>query len=254
MGVIDTHKKILTLISFCIIGLTIFFLGCIEDDNTLSKGTTEETATSTSGQEDGESTPALTPTALPISKTVHKTDMTLKPGYKWYQDDELGYKIGYPEDWEKMPNMGLTKGQESAVMFMPADLEPDPQNMGMPYITIIIYSDSTQSRWWDNPSTNGNGSFSISEGMKVSLSLENGTEMGIISDYGPVTINGRDGFEVVLDPVMFVGFSTTPVATSRYVVFTVDNLDYTVSTVALNDMDSTYEGIFEDVINSFIIE
>lgn len=253
------RKSIAYLIVLTLIASIALFSGCVEEEtiSPMETSATDASPTSTPEQE-AVPTPNSTTeqeTLLPTPTPEVKVELpVLEPGYEWYQDDEFGYRIAYPEDWE-IPDMGLIKGQESAVMFMGEDFESDnPQNMGMPYILIIIYSDITQSRWWENPSTNGSRSFSISEGMKVGLSLENGTKMGIISDYGPVTINGRDGFELFFDPVMFMGFSNTPIATSRSIVFTVDDLDYTISAVAANNMNGAYDDTFEYVINSFVID
>jgi hypothetical protein len=43
-----------------------------------------------------------TPTAIPTATSTPKktVNVSLKAGYKWYQDDDLSYKIGYPENWE----------------------------------------------------------------------------------------------------------------------------------------------------------
>jgi hypothetical protein len=247
MGEINMNKDFLTMIISLTV-IIIFLTGCIEEETTVSTETPTAIESPTSLITPMET---LTPTAIPTLEAAWKLNVTLKSGYKWYQNDELYYGFAYPENWEILQNFDLIEGQESVVMFMPENLEPSPEDMGMPYITVVIYSNSSQSRWWENPDTGSMG-FGTS-GIKGGLSLENGTEKGIISHYGPVTINDRDGFEVIHDPIMFVGFSRTPVATARYIVFTVDDLDYTIMAISKNELYSTYEDIFEEVINSFII-
>ena len=238
----DYNMKIQTITSLIVVIMVVsitLFSGCVEEETRSPTETPAVTPspTSTIGQE---MTP---PTPTPTPKAAWKPNVTLKSGYTWYQDDEFGYGFGYPEKWQKV-NLVLTEGLEGGVTFVGSDTLAStdfPEAM----ILVMVYSNSTSLKFWESPAWVEHGG------------LEKAKEMGIVSKYGNTTINGRDGFELIYDPIMVTGFSKTPRMRERMIIFTVDDLDYVVrvSTNALErDLYDKYEDTFDDVINSFIIE
>ena len=76
-------------------------------------------------------------------------------------------------------------------------------------------------------------------------SLEEFKERGIVTEYGEITINDREGYEVVYH------MGTIKI---RWIEFTVDDLYYVVSASAPEDEYDKYAETFETAVNSFVIE
>jgi len=210
---------------FFILVFVIFFIGCVEESGT---HTTPEQTVSTS-------IPTPTPEA------PWKPIFTLKSGYKWYQNDTYGYGFCHPENWRDL-KLDLSEGQESGISF---GSEPLGGTTGFPeaMISAIVYSDPEQIRFWEEPGF-----------IEQAGSLEKAKEMGWVSKYGNITINGRTGFEIIYDPMIVGHFSKTPTMTKRTVVFTIDDLDYVIEATSSNKFYDKYNSIYEETINSFIIK
>lgn len=195
------------------------------------------------GRETTTVTPPATPATVSTPEQVVSNptpapkatlNVTLKQGYKWYQNQEFGYRIGYPENWvieevyQRISSPSARKGMESSIWLMPEDLDDGTPNNGAIVLMVNVNSDPEQAKIWENPD------------------FENYTQQGAVSKYGEITINGRKGYEVVMSPF--------PVAKNRIVVFTVGDLYYMVNAAAQKELFNKYEGTFNDSINSFIIE
>lgn len=240
----DMDKNIVNIMIIAIIASVVLFSGCVEEETTQPTETpaVTPTPTSTPEQEAASPTTISTPTHTPEA-TIEPPDVTLKPGYTWYQDDEFGFRIGYPEDWEER-NEGSGEGQEAGVSFESDVITPSTDNPEA-FVAVWVLSNSTSLKFWESPDWVERGG------------LEKGKETGMVLKYGNVTINGREGFEIVFDPFMVGSGSKTPVMRERLVIFTVDDLDYVVMAAANTpdgDLYSKYESTFDDVINSFVIE
>lgn len=155
------------------------------------------------------------------SLAADASEPTLASGYEWYQDDEFSYKIGYPENWEKNP-LTVSEGQEAGIFFSSTSAPCS--------ISVTVFSDPTQARWWENGQ----------------VSLEELKESGMVTEYGEITINDREGYEVVYHPM--------PTVKSRWIEFTVDDLYYVVNVYAPEEEYDKYAETFETAINSFVIE
>jgi len=236
-------KNIMNIIIIAIIASVVLFSGCVEEETTQPIETPAVTPTPISTPEPEMESPTIISTPTPTPEATWKPNVTLKSGYTWYQDDEFGYGFGYPEKWEE-ENLGLGEGQEAGVSFGSDAITPSTDSPEA-NVAVVVWSNSTSVRFWESPDWVEHGG------------LEKGKEMGMVSKYGNVTINGREGFEIVFDPFM-VGFgSKTPVMKERLVIFTVDDLDYVIMAYANTpegDLYSKYESTFDDVINSFVIE
>lgn len=226
------NKNILNIVVITLIGSILFFAGCVEEESTISTETPTITASPTSALEQEMKSPTSTPEAS------WEPNVTLKPGYKWYQDDEFGYGFGYPENYNNL-NLGLSEGQKSGVAFGLLDPDGPPKAQ----ILVLVYSDLKEVKWWDEPDWVEMGG------------LEKAKELGIVYEYGNITINERKGFQLVYDPLMLMG-SKMPTMKLKTVIFTIDDLNYVIMAFANTpegDLYNKYEGTFDDIINSFVI-
>lgn len=238
----DMDKNIVNIIIIAIIASVVLFSGCVEEETTPPTETPAVTPTPTPTPEPEMeshtiiSTPTPTPEATATPRaTIEPPNVTLKPGYKWYQDDEFGFRIGYPEDWDKS-DVGLSEGQESSIMFGPPGSLDDPlkyHEEGGDYVQIAVIVCSDLER---TPQAK----------ILESHEYEELKKQGLVSKYGEVTINGRKGYEVIRP-----AFSTYKVT---IVVFEVDDFYYVINIWTGLELYDNYEDTFEDVINSFIIE
>ena len=212
----------------------IFFIGCVEES-----GTPTQTPISTITPEQTASTSTSTP--VPTPEVPWMPNITLEPGYEWYQNDTYGYGFGYPENWVDL-KLGLSEGQENGVSF---GSKPLGGNTGFPdaMISAIVYSDPGQIRFWEEPGF-----------IEQAGSLEKAKEMGWVLKYGNITINGRTGFEIISDPMLIGKFSKTPTMTKRTVIFTIDDIYYVIETTSSNKFYGDYNSIYEEVIDSFLIK
>ena len=223
------NKIIRSIINIAVIASVFAFAGCIGKETS----TTEKTI----GTPTITTIPTSTPNQVVSTPTpTHKTtlNVTLKPGYKWYQDNNFNYRIGYPENWmiqevyQRISSPDARKGLESSIWLMPESLDDGAPNMGTIVLMVNVYSDPKQAKIWEDPN------------------FENYKQQGAVSKYGDITINDRKGYEVIMSPL--------PVVKNRVVVFTVGDLYYMVNAAVTEELLNKYESIFNDSISSFVIE
>ena len=236
-------KIIVNIITIAVIASILAFAGCVGKESTTPTAT--PSPTSTPKQVASTTTVTLTPTATPTPKET--VNVTLKAGYKWYQDDDLSYKIGYPENWQindqgmSMVTVNNISAWSNGVSFFSSSWtsnKPSEAN-----ILVFVYPNETLAKWWmQDPA----------------YDLEKSKEGGSVTKYGNITINGREGYEVIYDPFG----SKTHSITIRMVVFddAPNNLYYSISVFASSmsesgqsvDLYNKYNNTFDDVINSFV--
>lgn len=240
--------KQINIIIFITLVSVIFFAGCIEEEAI----TPTETPTLAATPEQTVLTPTPTPTPMPTVEAAWEPDVTLKPGYKWYQDDEYGYGFAYPEEWEKGNAGG--EGTVSGISFQ----KPSPEVFPDAMVIVWVYTNSSEMLFWeDNPEWNKLGGF------------EKAKQMGYVYEYSDITINGRKGFEAVYDAKIFMmGASVlnetlyieegiphfTPTWSQKVVIFDVDDLDYIMMFSGSNANYNIYKNTYDDIVNSFIIK
>ena len=248
-------KSIAYLIFLALIASIALFSGCVEEENTASMETPAADVAPTSTPEQ-EAVPTPTQNTTPEQETVLPTPTpeavelpALEPGYEWYQDDELGYKIAYPEDWKTGTG---TSGTISALDIYPqgyTSIYGEEESLSS-YVSITVRVNSNQTffRFWETGVL-----FGLTE---VPIGLEELKEQGRIIEYKDITVNGKDGLEVVFDTIVLYSGSEglAPPSTTQYVLFTNDDLDYIISTNSNNAFYDEYKDTFEYVINSFIID
>ena len=251
------RKSIAYLIVVIVIASIALFSGCVEEENIAPMETpaVDTSPTSTPEQETVLPTPTpedTSPTSTPEQEIVLPTPTpevtvelpTLDPGYEWYQNDEFGYKIAYPKDWG-------TTSDRSVFSIYPLEYtsiygEEDHLSFYV-CIDVLVSSNQTESRFWES---------GVFVGVEIPIGLEELKEQGRIIEYKDITVNGKDGIEVVFDPIILYSGSErlAPPTTARYVLFTNDDLDYIVQTKLTNAFYDEYKDTFEYVINSFIID
>lgn len=135
---------------------------------------------------------------------------TLPPGYTWYEDEEFKFKIGYPEDWRVVPEEEKIYGEGmlGGAMFQ----YPDTPN------TIAVNI------------------------LDSECDIEKLKAMGAQE----VVINGREGYDVIFQPL--------PIVTQRLVHFPVDERCYFISCSTEVELFDEYAAKFDTAINSFVIE
>ena len=215
------NKNLVYIISTILIIVSILIIiGCVEEETIISTGTPTITASPTSTITSTKTpTPIVTSTPEP-----RRLNVTLKSGYKWYQNDELGYGFAYPENWEVGWIIKKYKDQEIGIVFnSPQKINDNPEAF------IMVTVDSELPLIW---------------GGKIG-DLEKGIESGEVFEYGNITINGRKGFKVVGTP-----FSSTK---EKRVLFIVNDLSYMLIASTTDELYAKYENTFEDIINSFTI-
>lgn len=229
-------------IIFMMLVCVIFFTGCVEEEAV----TTTEIPTPTVMPEETVSTP--TPTPMPTVEVTWKPDVTLKPGYKWFQNDEYGYGFAYPEEWEK-PKPTSGSGMINGVAL--ATVEALDSGFPEALVMVMVYSKPNDFVFWEDSS-----GFIDQDGLEIAK------EMRVISKYGNTTINGRTGFEVVYDPKGTMFYSSikdlpepmNPTWTQRTIIFTIDDRDYIIMASSSNEFYNKHEVTYEDIINSYVIK
>lgn len=242
------RKSIAYLIVLTLIASITLFSGCVEEENTdpMETPAVDASPTSTPEQE-------AVPAPMPTVESAWKPDVTLKPGYKWYQDDDFGYGFAYPEEWE-IQNGGGAQGTLGAISFYKSNSEGFPPGFGW----VQINNNSSEVLFWeDDPEWNNLGGF------------EKAKQMGYVYEYGDITINGRTGFEAVYDPKIFMmGTSVlnessyieagipyfTPTWSQKMVIFDVSDLNYIIMFSGSNANYNIYKNTYDDILNSFIIK
>lgn len=236
------NKIITTVIIICFI---INIAGCIEEKTTISTELPAITASQNSGQEQETESPTQNATVISAPETIWKTDVTLESGYEWYQNDEFGYKIAYPKDWG-------THATDQYFSTFPLEYTSifgtdEPLALYV-HIRVEVNSNQTQSRFWET-------GFILDE--KIPIGLEELKKQERIIEYKNISVNDKDGIELVFSPLMLywpeATLSGIP-TTVRYILFTNDDLDYIIQISSSDVFFSKYKDTFEYIMNSFIIK
>lgn len=234
-------KKTILITLICV----IFITGCVEEKVTSTEIPTI-TASPNSGQEQETESPTQSPTVISAPEATWKPDVTLEPGYEWYQNDEFGYKIAYPKDWGKTynsPTFAIYPLEDTSIF---GEDEPLASYV---HIEVIVSSNKTQSRFWET------GFFLDAN---IPIGLEELKEQERIIEYKNISVNDKDGIELVFSPViLYFGPEAAPSGiptTARYILFTNDDLDYIIQISSSDIFYDEYEDTFEYIINSFIIK
>ena len=242
------RKPIAYLIVLTLVASIVLFSGCVEEENTAPMETPASDALPISTPEQ-----EAVPAPMPTVESAWNPDVTLKPGYKWYQDDDFGYGFAYPEEWEIQ--IGGGQGTLGVVSFVISNSEGWPPGFG----GVQVITNSSEVLFWeDNPEWNKLGGF------------EKAKQMGYVYEYGDITINGRKGFEAVYDPTILAmgGASVlnetsyieagipyfTPTWSQKMVIFDVGDLNYIIMFTGSNANYNIYKNTYDDILNSFIIK
>lgn len=234
-------NKITSIIIIILVTFIVFFAGCVGKETSANGN-----KTGNSNPKQVVSTPTQALTATPTPK--ENVNVTLKAGYNWYQNNDLNYKIGYPENWQiNDQGMGTVtvnnvSGWQNIVTFSPSLSNELPQ-----VIIAVDVHPNTLTNWWEDSSFGG---------------IDTLKKGGVVSKFGNTTIKGREGFEIIYDPLMLIGYSKTHVYNIRMIVFESNDLYYQIWVYAFSasengqmvDSYNKYNNTFDDVINSFIIE
>lgn len=213
-----------------VIASFVFFAGCVGKERVTPTATPSPTSTSEQVvlTPTPTSTPTPTPTATPTPKKT--VNVTLKAGYALYQNDTFGYAFAYPENWTKPNDFGLSENQVSGVGFSTFN-EPYgsySQGSSISGIMVVVYSGEPKT-WWN----------------EMYGGIDNAKKQGAVLSYGNVTINGREGFEVIGNIFGSKG---------RWIIFNVNGLYYVINTYTTEEWYSKRKATFDDVVNSFVIE
>ena len=149
-------------------------------------------------------------------------------GCNWYQDDEFGYNISYPENWSKS-TLSLFEGQEAGIRFSSDKQLSDGESAAT--IRVKVFSDPSQAKWWENKG------------------LEDLEEEGVVIEHGEITVNDTEGYDVIYHPSL----QETPLKKARWVVFDVYSNYYVIDCQSYDDLYGEYNNTFDTVIKSFTI-
>jgi len=142
--------------------------------------------------------------------TILAAETTLPPGYTWYEDEEFKFKIAYPENWTIVPKEEITIIDEDTLgvaMFR------DPDTTNMIFVSVLSEYDMEELK---------------AIGAKK------------------VVINGREGYEAIIQPM--------PPVKMKLIAFAVADRYYLISCTTSVELFDEYVDIFDNAINSFVIE
>lgn len=171
----------------------------------------------------------LTANPLKENKTISKTsivEVPLTKRFARYTDDVFGFSVDYPETWTPGDVGGCLGGKAFSS-------SSDPGSSGAAIITCV-YSNESEAKFWV-------GNKEAFEEMK---------KIGRILKFEKVTINGREGTEVIYKSMFLPEGDTAQVC----VVFDTEDYYYVFSAYAIQDYKSKYEKIIETSLNSFVID
>ena len=149
-------------------------------------------------------------------------------GCNWYQDDEFGYNISYPENWTKS-TLSLFEGQEAGIRFSSDKQLSNGESAAT--IRVKVFSDPSQAKWWENKG------------------LDNLEEEGVVIEHGEITVNDTEGYDVIYHPSL----QETPLKKARWVVFDAYSNYYVIDCQSYDDLYGEYNNTFDTVIKSFTI-
>jgi len=148
------------------------------------------------------------------------SDVTLKPGYTLYQNNEYGYGFEHPNDWF-MVDVGL-----SGNMLQGVGMSHDTPGNGN--MIVVVYS-SDPKLLWDEMG-----------GLDVL------TKAGFITTRNS-TVNSRAAFEVLSTENFMPG------TTVRYVIIQANGHYYMMTLYMSDETYSTQPDKFDDIVNSWVI-
>ena len=152
----------------------------------------------------------LCPGLVATASATPTSEPTLPSGYNWYYDDEFKFGIGYPEDWTVVPKEEITITDE-VTLGVAMLRDPDTANM-----------------------------------ISVSVSSEYDMEELKAKGAKKVIINGREGYEAIIQPM--------PPVKMKLVAFAVADRYYVISCTTSAELFDEYVDTFDNAINSFVIE
>lgn len=161
----------------------------------------------------------------PTSKTP-LIEVPQAEGFSRYTDDIFGFSVDYPETWEPVGVIGCLGGMA---------FKPSGEDFCKSAILINIYSNESEAKWW------------IAD-QEMFEAME---QTGRILKFEDVTINGREGTEVVYKSIFLP--EEGDVAQIN-VVFEVEGDYYVFNAFASDNYKSKYEKIIETSLNSFVID
>jgi hypothetical protein len=168
-------------------------------------------------------------TSNPGEESVSKTpliEVALADGFSRYTDDIFGFSVDYPETWEQADVGGSLGGKA---------FNPPGEDSYKAVILVNVYANESEAKWW----TADKETFEAMEKTGRILKFEN------------VTINGREGTEVVYKSIFLPEDSDVAQVS---VVFDVDGNYYVFGAAAYENYKSKYEKIFDTSLNSFVID
>ena len=148
----------------------------------------------------------------------------LPTGWEWHVSSQHGYRIGYPATWDKdTPALGM-------ISFV------DPRT-GVGIDVGVAATRQTNLKTYV-------------EANKIPTA-----EGATYSHQGPITINGVQGYEMILTiPSEFFGRIFRPhILKHRQVVFLSQGKAYVMTATALEDEYNAYSDIFDSFVASFIV-
>lgn len=232
------------LLVFLLALYVVLFSGCIEgEEKTSEKNTTVDRASeSNNAQSEKEiQTPedknttvefeSENSTSNPVeeNKSVSKTppmEVPLEDGFSRYTDDIFGFSVDYPETWEQA-DVGASLGGKA--------FNPLGENSYKAVILVNVYSNESEAKWW------------IADKEMFEAMEKNGR----ILKFEDVTINGREGTEVVYKSIYLPEESDIAQVSA---VFDVEGDYYVFGAAAYENYRSKYEKFFETSLNSFVID
>ncbi len=162
-----------------------------------------------------------TPPTEPVTTEPVTTGVLTTQGYVY--DDKLGYGFEYPGGWEmQIPEVIDGEDTESVVMFT----KPGTSTT---LIVTVKLSNLT----------------SLEEGKREIKEALNKLGRTILEER-EVIVNGREGYEVIYKPIAAVKM--------RQVIFIANGKSYMLVCSTAELLYDEYEEIFNNVINSFVIE
>ncbi|SET01770.1 Uncharacterized conserved protein [Methanococcoides vulcani] len=164
-------------------------------------------------------------------ETVSTTEVPLKEGYIRYSDDVLGFTIDYPEYCELEEAFG---GE-----FLAGKTFDQMTTDDWTRLAVLVYTNESDAKWWLNKDI-------------VDKDIEELKEVGAISKFETVTINGREGVEVIFDPSKIEGMGLPFMTNAFVVVFDVGDYYYVV--VGMSSDYDNFNELYENSLNSFVID
>lgn len=222
------------LIVFLLALSVVLFSGCTgEEENTSENNTTVDIVSeSNNTQYEGihiSDDKNITANPVEENESISKTpliEVPLAKGFSRYTDDIFGFSVDYPETWEQAGVGGL-----GGMAF-----NPSGEDSYSAAILVTVFSNESEAKWW----------------IADKEMFEAAEQSGGVMKFETVTINGREGTELISNPVFLSNSDSTVVACVA--VFDVEDYYYTFYAFCSDNYKSNYEKVFETSLNSFVID